>query len=103
MSLTRCNRPIVSRENKIVHQAFHDPLTNLPNRNELDRHLEEWLQEDNHVVICLVNIRRLTDVNLTLGHVVGDEVIKEVGKRLSQLVEADLVCRLSGDEFALVF
>ena len=93
---------IISRENKIVHQAFHDPLTNLPNRNELDRQSDEWLDDGDHVIVCLINIRRLTDVNLTLGHVVGDEVIKEVGKRL-QKMNTELVCRLSGDEFAVVY
>ncbi len=94
---------IIIRENKIVHQAFHDSLTNLPNRNELDNKAEEWIALGHHVIVCLINIRRLTDVNVTLGHVVGDEVIKEVGKRLLKIEEAALVCRLSGDEFALVF
>ena len=94
---------IISRENKIVHQAFHDSLTNLPNRNQLDNQAEEWIVEGHHVIVCLLNIRRLTDVNVTLGHVVGDEVIKEIGKRLLNIESASLVCRLSGDEFALVF
>ncbi|RYV04156.1 GGDEF domain-containing protein [Shewanella sp. OPT22] len=101
--LNEMQSAIVSRENKIVHQAFHDPLTNLSNRNELDRKAEEWLKNNEHVVVCLINIRRLTDVNLTLGHVVGDEVIKEVGNRLLSIEGTDLVCRLSGDEFAIVY
>ncbi|MBM7072187.1 EAL domain-containing protein [Shewanella sp. 202IG2-18] len=101
--LNEMQSAIVSREKKIVHQAFHDPLTNLSNRNELDRKAEEWLKNNEHVVVCLINIRRLTDVNLTLGHVVGDEVIKEVGNRLLSIEGTDLVCRLSGDEFAIVY
>ncbi|MCL1079186.1 EAL domain-containing protein [Parashewanella spongiae] len=98
---TEMQTAILSREKKIVHQAFHDTLTNLPNRNELERLVSEWIQNGSHVIVCLLNIRRLTDVNVTLGHMVGDEVIKEVGHRLENMNNVDLVCRLSGDEYAL--
>lgn len=94
---------ILTREQKIVHHAYHDPLTNLPNRNELERVSAKWIEASSNVVICLINVRRLTDVNVTLGHIVGDEVIKEVGRRLSTMDNVDLVCRLSGDEYALAF
>ncbi|MBE8168473.1 MAG: diguanylate cyclase, partial [Shewanella sp.] len=98
---TEMQTAILSREQKIVHQAFHDTLTNLPNRNELERVVSEWVDGGSHVIICLLNIRRLTDVNVTLGHMVGDEVIKEVGHRLEKMSNVDIVCRLSGDEYAM--
>lgn len=94
---------IVNREQKITHQALHDPLTNLANRYGLDGEVKQWITAQQPVVLILLNIRRITDVNVTLGHVVGDEVIKEVGRRLSQLNNTDLVARLSGDEFVLAY
>ncbi|QFU22210.1 EAL domain-containing protein [Shewanella eurypsychrophilus] len=93
---------IVSRESKIAFQAYHDPLTNLPNKNELERVTQPWFEDKSAVAICLINIKRMTEVNGTLGHVVGDEVIKEVSKRLCSVDNIDLVCRMSGDEFVLV-
>ena len=93
---------IVSRESKIAFQAYHDQLTNLPNKNELERVTRPWFEEKSAVAICLINIKRMTEVNGTLGHVVGDEVIKEVSKRLCSVDNIDLVCRMSGDEFVLV-
>ncbi|WP_133405548.1 EAL domain-containing protein [Parashewanella tropica] len=93
---------ILSREQRIVYQAFHDPLTNLPNRNELDRVVTTWMEQNKQFMICLVNVRRMTDVNATLGHGVGDEVIKEVGRRLESMKNVSFACRISGDEFALV-
>jgi len=94
---------INDREQKITHQAQHDPLTNLPNRSGLDVEVSQWLKAKHPIVIMLLNIRRITDVNVTLGHAVGDEVIKEVGRRLADSPEIDLVCRLSGDEFVLAY
>ncbi|RLV59378.1 sensor domain-containing phosphodiesterase [Parashewanella curva] len=93
---------ILSREQRIVYQAFHDPLTNLPNRNELDRMLSTWMEQDEQFMICLVNVKRMTEVNATLGHGVGDEIIKEVGRRLESMKNVNFACRISGDEFALV-
>ena len=94
---------IVDREQKITHQALHDPLTNLANRYGLDFEVQKWLTMKHPIVLILLNIRRITDVNVTLGHVVGDEVIKEVGRRLAALGNSDLVARLSGDEFVLAY
>ncbi|WP_076408955.1 GGDEF domain-containing phosphodiesterase [Shewanella sp. UCD-KL12] len=94
---------IVSRESKIAFQAYHDPLTNLGNKNELERVTLAWFAEKSPVGLCLINIKRMTEVNGTLGHVVGDQVIKEISRRLSSVDNIDLVCRISGDEFALAF
>lgn len=100
---TSMQQAIVAREKAIEHQAFHDPLTNLANRNQLQRVCEPWLIEGSTMAICLINIRRMTEVNVTLGHAVGDEVIKEVAKRLCHINPNALACRLSGDEFVLAF
>lgn len=94
---------ILSRESKIAFQAYHDPLTNLANKNELERVTQSWFDEKLPLAIVLINIKRMTEVNGTLGHVVGDEIIKEISRRLSSLEGIDLVCRMSGDEFVLAF
>ncbi|NRD74569.1 EAL domain-containing protein [Shewanella sp. VB17] len=94
---------ILSRESEIAFQAYHDPLTHLGNKNELERVTFSWFADKMAVAICLIDIKRMTEVNGTLGHVVGDEVIKEMGRRLLSLDNIDLVCRLSGDDFVLAF
>ncbi|MBL4814785.1 MAG: EAL domain-containing protein [Shewanella sp.] len=98
---TVMQQAILSRESKIAFQAYHDPLTNLANKNELERVTLPWFDAKSAVAICLINIKRMTEVNGTLGHVVGDEVIKEIGRRLSSIDDISLVCRMSGDEFVL--
>ncbi|AQS36871.1 diguanylate cyclase/phosphodiesterase [Shewanella psychrophila] len=100
---TVMQQAILSRESKIAFQAYHDPLTNLSNKNELERVTQPWFEAKSAVAICLINIKRMTEVNGTLGHVVGDEVIKEIGRRLSSIDDITLVCRMSGDEFVLAF
>ncbi|WP_394494003.1 EAL domain-containing protein [Shewanella sp. ENK2] len=99
--ITAMQQAILSRENKIAFQAYHDPLTNLGNKNELIRITSSWFESKSPLAICLINIRRMTEINGTLGHVVGDMVITEVGRRLASFDEIDLVCRINGDEFVL--
>ena len=100
---TSMQQAILQREKAIAHQAYHDPLTNLGNRNELQRTIEPWLIAGSTMGLCLINIRRMTEINVTLGHAVGDEVIKEVAKRLCEVNPDALAYRLSGDEFVLAF
>ncbi|MGX9462791.1 EAL domain-containing protein [Shewanella sp. A14] len=100
---TVMQQAILEREKAIAHQAYHDPLTNLGNRNELQRIIEPWLIPGSTMGLCLINIRRMTEINVTLGHEVGDEVIKEVAKRLCEVNPDALAYRLSGDEFVLAF
>jgi diguanylate cyclase (GGDEF)-like protein len=90
----------------VRHQATHDALTGLPNRvlftEQLDARLagtgpEEWLA----VLFC--DLDRFKQVNDTLGHAAGDELLRQVAARLGAIVRPqDTVGRLSGDEFALV-
>ena len=100
---TAMQQAILSRESEIVFQVYHDPLTKLANKNELKRVTSLWFEDKSAVAVCLIDIKRMTEVNGTLGHVVGDEVIKEIGKRLSSFDNVDLVCHITGDEFALAF
>ncbi len=82
--------------------ATHDPLTGLPNRTLFQRRLEEALSGARRVAVLLIDLDRFKEVNDTLGHARGDELLIEVGQRLrASLAHSDLVARLGGDEFAL--
>lgn len=93
-------------EAKLDHMAHHDALTSLPNRllfgEELDRVLTGARRSKNFALLYL-DLDEFKGVNDTLGHGVGDTLLKEVAARLSCCVrEGDLIARLGGDEFAVV-
>ena len=94
-------------EEQISHMAHHDALTGLPNRAYFLKHLEEALGrvrrgEGSCAVLCL-DLDRFKAVNDTLGHPVGDMLLKEVSARLKDAVQpGDVVARFGGDEFAIL-
>jgi diguanylate cyclase (GGDEF)-like protein/PAS domain S-box-containing protein len=92
---------------RTTHLAFHDALTGLPNRLLLMDRLEQLLsateREPRKVAVMFQDLDRFKDVNDSLGHDVGDELLKIVaGKLLSQVRQSDTVARLGGDEFIVV-
>ncbi|MEZ5307355.1 MAG: bifunctional diguanylate cyclase/phosphodiesterase [Pyrinomonadaceae bacterium] len=93
---------------KFKHAAFHDSLTNLPNRNRFTRELQTKLkgcQEGSDVpfAVLFLDLNRFKTINDSLGHSTGDSLILGVAQRLAQLMRPnDLVARLSGDEFAII-
>jgi diguanylate cyclase (GGDEF)-like protein len=93
-------------QEQISHMARHDALTNLPNRTLFREQLEKALRlakrSDQLAVFCL-DLDHFKEINDTLGHPVGDALLKEVARRLGECVtEHDTVARLGGDEFAVV-
>ncbi len=93
-------------EERIVHMARHDALTDLPNRTMFRERLEYELKRikrgDALAVLCL-DLDHFKSVNDTLGHPVGDELLKVVAERLRRcLREPDTIARLGGDEFAII-
>lgn len=91
----------------LEHQATHDLLTNLPNRNLLDdRLLQSMATADRHgtlVAVAFVDLDNFKDINDTFGHRVGDAVLTESARRLSGTIRAgDTVARVGGDEFVVV-
>jgi diguanylate cyclase (GGDEF)-like protein len=93
-------------EAKIEHMALHDPLTGLPNRALHNERLEQALtraKRGDIVATHILDLDRFKHVNDTLGHPVGDELLKLVANRLRALVrETDTVARMGGDEFAIL-
>jgi diguanylate cyclase (GGDEF)-like protein len=93
-------------EARIAHMALHDPLTDLPNRLLFRERLESALHRVERggqcAVLCL-DLDQFKGVNDTLGHPVGDALLKAVTERLRGIVRhTDTVARLGGDEFAIV-
>jgi diguanylate cyclase (GGDEF)-like protein len=89
------------------HQAMHDALTGLPNRVLLRDRIEGALsgaaRTTAEVAVLLIDLDRFKEINDTLGHSYGDELLCQVGPRLeSVLREGDTLARLGGDEFAVL-
>ena len=96
---------VLQREEAITHYGSHDPLTDLPNRNALNKTLKNYTQQQQHFVLLHLNLSRLKDVNDTLGHDVGDEVIKKLARRLQglcQITNFKKLVHLGADEFVLI-
>ena len=95
-------------ELKLKHEALHDSLTGLPNRSflldRLSRALARYRRDPHHqFAVLFLDLDRFKVVNDSVGHLVGDEMLKEAGERLHRCVrEPDIVSRLGGDEFAIL-
>jgi diguanylate cyclase (GGDEF)-like protein/PAS domain S-box-containing protein len=94
-------------EQQLLHQSNHDALTGLPNRSLLTDRLDQALrQAERHqstVAVALVDLDQFKFINDSLGHNVGDALLKNVAERLRECVrDYDTVARQGGDEFVLV-
>ncbi|MCF6355544.1 MAG: EAL domain-containing protein [Candidatus Polarisedimenticolaceae bacterium] len=94
-------------QDKLEHLAHHDPLTGLPNRLLLDQHLSLGLERASRqkqlMAVLFLDLDRFKNINDSLGHPAGDELLKRASERLKGVIRAeDLIARLGGDEFAIV-
>ncbi|MBU1237512.1 MAG: EAL domain-containing protein [Gammaproteobacteria bacterium] len=97
----------VQAEQRIWHVAHHDALTGLPNRtllhDRLDQALAQALRDNHRVGVMFLDLDRFKGINDSLGHAVGDELLKQVAARIGRAVRAvDTVSRLGGDEFIVI-
>jgi diguanylate cyclase (GGDEF)-like protein len=96
-----------SQEEKLKFQAYHDPLTGLPNRqlfnDRLDRALAYARHSNRKVAVFFLDLDKFKAVNDTLGHKVGDLLLQEAAVRFKTCVRnEDTVARLAGDEFTFI-
>jgi diguanylate cyclase (GGDEF)-like protein len=107
-AFNRMGTEISAREEQIRHQGTHDSLTGLPNRTLFFDHLAMWIASAKRrgtlVGMVMMDLDRFKEINDTLGHRLGDDLLIEIGRRLRQTIrETDTVARLGGDEFAVMF
>jgi diguanylate cyclase len=99
-------RNIAEREADITHHVYHDSLTGLPNRIMAERQLEELVTavvRPAYFALVLIDLRNVHDINASLGHHVGDEVLQEAARRLRQNAHAaDTVARLGEAQFLII-
>jgi diguanylate cyclase (GGDEF)-like protein len=94
-------------QERVAHLARHDSLTDLPNRNMLQQFIEDALARsaetgEKLAVLCL-DLDNFKNVNDTLGHAIGDKILRQVGQRISSVCRGgNLVSRIGGDEFVVV-
>ena len=94
-------------QEKLDHLAHHDPLTALPNRllfhDRLQHALQRASRDGEQLALLFIDLDRFKNVNDTLGHHIGDELLKQVAKALlDRLREGDTLARLGGDEFIVL-
>ena len=94
-------------EDTINFQAYHDLLTNLPNRallrDRLSLAISQAKREEEMLAVMFLDLDRYKNINDSLGHVVGDELLQQVSNRLKSCVrEGDTLARFGGDEFTLL-
>jgi diguanylate cyclase (GGDEF)-like protein/PAS domain S-box-containing protein len=96
------------QEEKLAQEALYDPLTGLPNRALLNDLLKRAIarlarKPDDAFALLFIDLDRFKQINDTLGHPAGDEVLREVARRLEKSVRpGDVVTRLAGDEFCVL-
>ena len=105
--MRRTAEEIATGERQLRHLALHDPVCGLPNRIFFGERLEQTINNVRgggaSAAVFYIDLDHFKDVNDTLGHHIGDELILNVTQRLSRIMRGDdLVARLGGDEFAII-
>jgi diguanylate cyclase (GGDEF)-like protein len=107
--LRRSSEELAQREAQARYEAKHDALSGLPNRVHMVEKIDSFLQgrlvetHDNRAVAAYVDVDRFKDINDTLGHHAGDQLIKLVGQRLMDCLRSnDFLARFGGDEFVIL-
>src|SRR5664279_5345388 len=95
----------VRNEARVAHLAFHDPLTDLPNRAAFNDHIEKTFSAavagERFSILC-IDLDRFKEINDVYGHSTGDRFLTEIGQRLVLACEGAFLARVGGDEFTIV-
>lgn len=95
-------------QHQLQHEVMHDALTGLPNRGQLHERIERVLERlqvepEHRCALLYLDVDRFKVINDSLGHLAGDEFLREIARRLQSCIrDPDLVARVSGDEFAIL-
>ncbi|VAW75955.1 diguanylate cyclase/phosphodiesterase (GGDEF & EAL domains) with PAS/PAC sensor(s) [hydrothermal vent metagenome] len=105
--LEQSNQRLIKTNDELEHLALHDPLTGLPNRSLVMDRLQQAIltarRNQEPMALLMIDLDHFKEVNDTLGHLIGDQLLVRVGERFqSALREPDTLGRLGGDEFAVV-
>lgn len=105
--LARLYSELDSQRDKLEYQALNDALTQLPNRvlfqDRFGQTLEKSQREGQKFALAVLDLNRFKEINDLLGHEIGDQVLQEIGRRLSSVLrKSDTVARMGGDEFAIL-
>lgn len=106
--LEQSSEALKESHERFRHAAFNDALTGLPNRNYFIESLKDILAQsrdssDRNFAVLFLDLKSFKTINDSLGHSLGDRLIKNVAKRLSSMVrEGDMVARFSGDKFGAI-
>ncbi|MGM0690463.1 MAG: PAS domain S-box protein, partial [Pseudomonadota bacterium] len=90
-------------EEEVHYLSWHDPLTDLANRRQFEHDLREALGLPGHAAVFYIDIDRFKTVNESFGHAVGDDMLRELARRMEKVVpEHGNLARFSGDEFVML-
>ncbi len=97
----------IEQKREVEYMAYHDALTSLPNRMNVEEYLEHRLvvakRQSSRISILFIDLDRFKIINDTLGHDVGDELLIQSAKRMKKaLRESDMLARIGGDEFVII-
>src|SRR6201991_4615942 len=101
--LNQAVNKLQSLQDQLHHQAYHDPLTDLPNRTLFMERVREELADDGAAAVLFVDVDDFKTINDSLGHHIGDALLVSVAERMRGCVRPeDTIARLGGDEFAVM-
>ncbi len=94
-------------EERLIHDALHDPLTRLPNRlffhDRLENALRLFESENKQFAVLFLDLDRFKTINDSLGHLIGDHLLSSIAQRLERCIPAEgMIARFGGDEFAVL-
>ena len=100
-------KQLIAQKEQLLHQAQHDVLTGLPNRalfmSRLEQAVAQAERDGNLVAVCFVDLNGFKQINDTLGHAAGDDLLRQVAARLKHRCRSsDTLARMGGDEFTLI-